>query len=144
MSADQPKRLSRRQLLGAGAAAGIASLFRPTTGVVAAQQVASGPAAGTGEELVLVNGRIHTMDRNNAIVNSVTIRNGRFAAVGGANPRPGAGRRIIDLKGRTAVPGIIDITNIFWPWGIAPAYTTPLRTATQLPPFREVLAAQAR
>src|SRR4030095_12214797 len=103
--------ISRRQLLGAGAAAIAAAAMEKPFVFAGAQQTAGGAAATANEELVLLNGRIHTMDRNNAIVNTVTMRKGRFVAVGAANPRPGAGRRIIDLKGRTAIPGIIDNHN---------------------------------
>src|SRR2546430_8174716 len=35
-----------------------------------------------GGSLRLVNGKIHTMDKNDSIVSSVLIRNGKFAAVG--------------------------------------------------------------
>ena len=100
---EQRKGLSRRRLLGAGAAAGFATAFGGGTRTAEAGQgrgQAAPQAAAAGEELVLTNGRIHTMERNNTVVNTVTIRNGRFAAVGGAAPRPAAGRRIIDLKGR--------------------------------------------
>src|SRR5262245_24275118 len=132
MGNDQSKGLSRRQLLGAGVAAGIASVLGEPATVVTARQGAPATAAATGEELVLVNGRIHTMDRNNAVVNTVTIRNGRFAAVGGASPRPGAGRRIIDLKGRTVVPGIIDNHNHVVLMGNRPGYHTALENASSI------------
>src|SRR5439155_1001422 len=59
--------LSRRQLLGAIAGAGVrAALGLPTARAVAGQG-ASGAAVRTTEELVFVNGRIHTMDGNNTI-----------------------------------------------------------------------------
>jgi len=58
------------------------------------------------QDLVLVNGRIHTMDRARRVVSQLLIRNGRFAAVGDRVPRRDA--RVIDLKGRTVIPGIID------------------------------------
>jgi predicted amidohydrolase YtcJ len=143
MANDQSKRLSRRQLLGAGVAAGIAAVLGEPAGAVTAQQVAPGPAA-TGEELAFVNGRIHTMDRNNAIVNTVTVRNGRFAAVGGASPRPGAGRRIIDLKGRTVVPGIIDNHNHVVLMGNRPGYHTPLENASSIASVQEILGARIK
>src|SRR5688500_315709 len=100
------KRLSRRQLLGAGAAAGVAAALgcagrsvTGTAGPAATGQAASSAAGGTSEELVFVNGRIHTMDRNNTIANTVSTRSGRFFAVDtGApapgTPAPGSGTRI--------------------------------------------------
>ena len=60
--------------------------------------------------LVLVNGRIHTLDARNTIANTVTIRNGRFETVGSSSQRgavpPSA--QVIDLRGRTVVPGLIE------------------------------------
>jgi predicted amidohydrolase YtcJ len=133
--------MSRRRLLGTGALAiAAASIENPF--VFAGPQ--QGTAATANDELVLVNGRIHTMDRNNAIVNSVTMRNGRFVAVGGAAPRPGAGRRIIDLKGRTAIPGIIDNHNHIVLMGNRPGYHTPLENAASIAAVQEVLAARAK
>ena len=144
MGNDQSKGLSRRQLLGAGAVAGIAAGLGTPSAILTAQQVASGPIAGTGEELVFVNGRIHTMDRNSAIVNTITIRNGRFTAVGGAIPRPGVGRRIIDLKGRTGVPGIIDNHNHVVLMGNRPGYHTPLENASSIASTQEILGARTK
>jgi hypothetical protein len=34
-------------------------------------------------DVKLVNGKIHTLDGRNSIVSSVTIKNGKFTAVGG-------------------------------------------------------------
>src|SRR6185295_14888122 len=95
--------LSRRQLLAASAGAGVlAALGLPPAR--AAGQRAGGAAGQTTEELVFVNGRIHTMDGTNTITNTVSIRNGRFSAVGGGVPVRAPGIRMIDLRGRTAVP----------------------------------------
>jgi predicted amidohydrolase YtcJ len=48
------------------------------------------------------------MDARNTIVRSVTIRNGRFVTVSDAAPASRTGARVIDLKGRTAVPGLVE------------------------------------
>ena len=65
-----------------------------------------------GGSLRLVNGRIHTMDAKDQIVSSVLIKNGKFAAVGhGRGDDDGDCARTINLRGRTAVPGIIDSHN---------------------------------
>ena len=138
------KDLSRRQLLSAGAAAIAASAIEWPSIRAATQQAGPGAAASATEELVLINGRIHAMDRNNTIANVVTIRNGRFVSVGGATPRPGPGRRIIDLKGRTAVPGIIDNHNHIVLMGNRPGYHTPLENAASIVDVQEILAARAK
>src|SRR5260221_64299 len=63
-------------------------------------------------DTVLINGKIHTMDDENTIVSSVSITDGRFAEVGHASRgQHGHDTRVIDLRGRTVVPGIIDNHN---------------------------------
>src|SRR6267142_4806069 len=141
MGDDQSKSLSRRRFLSAGAA-GMAALDG-RFGSAEAQQTGSGAPRGTAEELVLVNGRIHTMDRNNSIAQAVSIRNGRFFTVGGAAPRRGPGVRMIDLRGRTVVPGIIDNHNHFVLEGNRPGYHTPLENALSIQDVQQIYAARA-
>src|SRR5262245_54218602 len=142
--ADERAGLSRRELFGAGAAAAIgAALGGAFTGAAAAQVVGGG-AAGETEELVLVNGRIHTMDDKNTIAGTVSIRNGRFSAVDGAAPAPRAGTRVIDLRGRTVVPGLIDNHNHVVLMGNRPGYHLPLENASSIADVQELVAARAR
>ncbi|MER3436387.1 MAG: amidohydrolase, partial [Chloroflexota bacterium] len=61
--------------------------------------------------LVLVNGRILTMDPDRPEVTAVAILGGRIAAIGSdADVRAAVGSRVetIDLRGRTATPGLND------------------------------------
>src|SRR4029079_3322209 len=95
---EKPKHLSRRHLLGAGAAAGAAAAFAGPVSRSPAPQIPPGAAARAGEQLVFVNARIHTMDSRNTIANTVSVVNGRFSTVGGTAPRRGPGIRLIDLK----------------------------------------------
>jgi predicted amidohydrolase YtcJ len=141
------KGLSRRRLLGAGAAAGVSAALgcaprsaTPQAGSSSAPQAAGGSQA-TAADLVFVNGRIHTMDRNNTIATSVSIAGGRFAAVGNT---PGRGARVIDLKGRTVVPGIIDNHNHIVLMGNRPGYHTPLENALSIRDVQETIAARAK
>ena len=140
---DGQNRLTRRDLFIAGAAGVGAALGGQS---VADAQAPAGSAAqgAAAEELVFVNGRIHTMNASNTIVNTITIRNGRFTAVGGATPRPAAGRRIVDLRGRTAIPGIIDNHNHIVLMGNRPGYHTPLENAASIRDVQETLAARAK
>lgn len=64
--------------------------------------------AGT-RDIALVNGRIHTMDKQRSVVEKALIRDGRFVAVGhnGADEH-GPCTRVVNLQGRTAIPGLID------------------------------------
>lgn len=65
-------------------------------------------------ELILANGRIHTVDDRNPSATAVAIRHGRFVAVGSdeeIRALAGATTRIEDLQGAAVVPGLIDAHN---------------------------------
>src|SRR6185436_16121856 len=76
------------------------------------------------QDLLLVNGRIHTMDAAATVASQVLIQRGRFAAVG--NRVSARGARRIDLKGRTVIPGLIDAHNHIVLVGNRPGWHTPL------------------
>lgn len=62
-------------------------------------------------DLVLVNGRILTVDPSDSIAEAVAVAGGKIVAVGTTEEirsRVGDGTEIIDLHGRTATPGLID------------------------------------
>jgi predicted amidohydrolase YtcJ len=62
-------------------------------------------------DLILTNGKIITIDDRFTIAQAVAIKGERIAAVGkNADIRKHAGKdtRVIDLKGRTVIPGVID------------------------------------
>ena len=62
-------------------------------------------------ELILVNGKVTTLDRGNPAADAIAIADGKFAAVGReADVRALAGpaTKTIDLGGRRAIPGLID------------------------------------
>ena len=141
---DQRDGVSRRQLLGAGVAAGIAAAFDGVAAPAAEAQGGRAVAAADVEELVFVNGRIHTMDARNTVATTVSIRNGRFSRVGGSAPRASAAVRVIDLKGRTAVPGIIDNHNHIVLMGNRPGYHTPLENAASIADVQMALTARAK
>ncbi len=68
------------------------------------------PAADA--DLILYNGKIVTVDPNFSIRQAVAIKNGRIAAVGAnqaiLKAERGPSTRVIDLGGRTVLPGLID------------------------------------
>src|SRR4051812_19271357 len=100
------------------------------------------PAGGA---LRLVNGKIHTMDSKDRIVSSVVIRNGRFAAVGqGARDGDDDCVREIDLRGRTAVPGIVDNHNHIILLGLRPGRDTRLEFANSIPEALATFTARAK
>jgi predicted amidohydrolase YtcJ len=62
-------------------------------------------------DLVLRRGKIVTIDRDFSIREAVAIKDGRFLAVGSERdmrPLIGPSTRVIDLAGRTVIPGLID------------------------------------
>ena len=48
------------------------------------------------------------MDDAGTVAKAVTIRNGRIVSVGNSAANPGPGNRVINLKGRTVIPGLIE------------------------------------
>ncbi|MDE3170508.1 MAG: amidohydrolase family protein [Acidobacteriota bacterium] len=93
----------------------------------------------------LVNGKIHTFDANDRVVNEVTIQEGRIAYVG-----PAAGRKLdpctktIDLHGRVVVPGLIDNHNHFVLFSHRPGYDVMVETATSIPEAMAMLKQRAQ
>jgi len=62
-------------------------------------------------DLALLNGKILTIDENESIAEAVAVKFGKILAVGTRDEIKGLigqNTRIIDLKGRTAIPGLID------------------------------------
>src|SRR5689334_7826930 len=62
-------------------------------------------------DLILHNGRIHTVDRERPAASAVAVRDGRFVAVGDdatVMAQRGATTQVIDLRGRTVIPGLND------------------------------------
>jgi predicted amidohydrolase YtcJ len=97
-----------------------------------------------GQALRLVNGRIHTMDSKDRVVSSVLIRNGRFAEVGHGGRGDDDCVREINLRGRTAVPGIIDNHNHIVLLGLRPGHDTRIENARSMAEVLDTVAARAR
>jgi hypothetical protein len=71
----------------------------------------SGIAAAQTADVVLVNGKIATVDDRFSVVQALAIRDRRVVATGSneaIRKHAGAATRVIDLKGRTVIPGLID------------------------------------
>ena len=61
--------------------------------------------------LILINGRFHTVDREQPQASAVAMRDGRFVAVGDLEHvmrQRTEGSQVIDLNGRTVIPGLND------------------------------------
>jgi predicted amidohydrolase YtcJ len=94
-------------------------------------------------DLLLTNGVIHTMDANDTVVESVRVIGDRIAATG--RGRLGATRctQIIDLGGRTGVPGLIDNHNHIVLLGLRPGHDTRLESAASIAEVLAALSARA-
>src|SRR3954454_13507940 len=68
-------------------------------------------AAQTVPSLILTNGKILTVDPNFSIAQAVAVSGNRITAVGSTADilkLAGPSTQVIDLKGRTVVPGLMD------------------------------------
>src|SRR5262245_30189902 len=96
-------------------------------------------------DVKLVNGRFHTFDGRNSIVTSVTIKDGKFTSVGRDQwADDGPCMRVINLGGRTAVPGLIDNHNHFVLLGLRPGRDTRLETATSIADVQAAIRARTQ
>ena len=62
-------------------------------------------------DVISRNGRFTTLDPANPVASTAAIKDGKFLAVGDEQavmPQAGTGTRVIDLKGRRVLPGLID------------------------------------
>ena len=59
-------------------------------------------------DLIFINGTILTMDADSSIVSSARVQGNKFVAVGNDIDISGDCAQVIDLEGRTVIPGLID------------------------------------
>ena len=125
---------SRRRFLATSAGAAAAS-------TLSAQNT---PPAAEDVTLALINGKIHTSDARDTVVNTVTIRNGRFLTVGGRPPKAGPLVKVIDLRGRTVVAGLVEPHIHIVSLANRPGYHTILENTTSIREIQETLAARRK
>src|SRR4029077_14439042 len=150
MASDNGKRrgFSRRRFIQGAAAAAAASSSMLSSAREEKEEVKHGdrprPPSDDAPDIVFVNGKIHTMDDDNTVASAVSIRDGRFVEIGHVSRgRHGADTKVIDLRGRTVVPGIIDNHNHFVLMGNRPGFHTPLENAYSIPDVQAIYAERA-
>ena len=81
---------------------------RPTISV----SPTTAPVSATGTaDMVLVNGKIITVDAKDTITQAVAIKDGLIQAIGTSDEirtRAGAATKVVDLQGKTVTPGVVD------------------------------------
>ena len=99
----------RTPLVAALATAALAaSLAAPLAAPLAAQQTVA-PAAPA--DLIITNARIYTVDDAHPLADALVVRGGRVAFVGnarGALALKGPQTRVVDMGGKTIIPGMVD------------------------------------
>jgi hypothetical protein len=74
--------------------------------------VLAASAMAADADLILHGGRIVTLDRRGTVLDAIAFRDGRIAAIGGSRDvlarERGGNTRVVDLKGRMVLPGLID------------------------------------
>src|SRR5262245_44410737 len=69
------------------------------------------PAATQSADTILLNGKVLTLDDQSSMVQALAIREGKIIATGPSADvarHADASTRVIDLNGRTVIPGLID------------------------------------
>jgi len=102
--------VSRRGLLIGGASA-VGGAVVGGGAVGTAWGVSAANPAKNPNDVLFVNGKIHTYDTGNPVVSSARMKNGRWIAVGDSAKDDAAAAYTVDLGGRTVIPGIIDSHN---------------------------------
>jgi predicted amidohydrolase YtcJ len=93
--------------------------------------------------LLLTNGNILTLDENDTVVDSVLVRLGRIVEVGNGLEAP-EGAEVIDLEGRTMIPGLMDSHAHFLRHGQRPGHDVrAVEQARSIADFQAALSAKA-
>jgi hypothetical protein len=102
-------------------------------------------ACSWSHDLRLTNGKIHTFDPQDRVVNEVTIQEGRVAYIGPlGNRKVNPCTKAINLHGRVAIPGLIDNHNHFVLFSQRPGYDVMVETATSIPQAMALLKERAQ
>jgi len=122
-------------------------------GAAAAAGAAGGTGSGGGRrtspdgDLILYNGKIHTMDGQGTVARVIAIRGGFIVYVGdslsAAQQQFASRPQAVNLQGRMAVPGLIDCHNHIVLMGNRPGHHTPLENARSVADVLSLYAARA-
>jgi len=117
MKKKQKKGMTRRDFVKAVAVAGVAA---GTTGLMTSCGSDSSPLSA---DVIYYNGKIITLNNQNQIASAVAVKDGKFLKIGSDDEikrLAGLSTKLIDLKGKTVIPGFID------------AHTHPMETSMMI------------
>ena len=142
-ASDETTGFSRKTFIAGTAAAGAAL----GVGGPAALAARKGPATPKNnpnrefEGIVLTKGRIHTFDGSNRVVEEVLIKGDRILEVGNKVDRHPK-YRVINLKGKTVVPGLIEGHVHVVSLANRPGHHVVIEQATSIADIQALLAAR--
>jgi predicted amidohydrolase YtcJ len=95
----------------------------------------TGNSSAQTPDLILINGKILTVDAKDSVAEAVAIANGKILSVGSTEEirkRAGSSTRILDLHGLTATPGLIDAHGHFAQGGVDEVFHVVLSDAQNM------------
>jgi predicted amidohydrolase YtcJ len=149
-------RVSRRSLLRTGAVTGVVAAAAAGGSFAAAGTASAATGQGGAShrettpagDLILFNGKIHTVDSRGTVASVIAIRGGVIVYVGdslqAARQQFSTDPQAIDLAGQVAVPGLIDCHNHFVLLGNRPGHHTPLENAYSIADVQALYRQRAR
>ncbi len=110
------------------------------------------PAAAQQEDfnapdLVLVNGKVLTLDERSTVTEAVAVRDGKILATGSSasiKALAGARTRVLDVSGKTVIPGLIDTHAHFKAAGLGDYVVNMSRAKTVAEALEAIKAFAAR
>ncbi len=100
----------------------------------------------TEADLVVLNGRIRTVDPAGTVAQAIAVRDGRIVLVGtngAVRARQGSATRVIDAGGRTVMPGLID-SHVHALMASRVEATRPFHTLSSVGEIQAWIRAEAR
>lgn len=96
-------------------------------------------------ETILYNGKIATMDEHDTMASSITVDEDRITAVATAPgiPKHAGCARLIDLKGRLTIPGLIDSHNHIVVASLRPGHDARIEVANSIVEVQQLIRNKA-
>src|SRR5215208_827390 len=98
-------------------------------------------------DLVLINGKVLTLDERSTVAEAVAVREGKILATGSSasiKSLAGARTRVLDVSGKTVIPGLIDTHAHFKAAGLADYVVNMSRAKTVAEALEAIKAFAAR